>query len=206
MLLLRPSPAIPKPSPEVLGSCYDSARESIHIFDELYRKDLLVHSWTTFHSLVLSTLTMLYCLKAAPDPLTGVDSVMADLSMGLSVLSAIGEHWSGAKRCRDILDDLGRTTIRWMIETRSGQSGTMTSGTDTPTSTNRMQPQMPAVSGMPQEVMGSVGMLDAVNPFDDLLTSGETFTEYFEPSEFVDMDMVMRDLFQDFIPTGSQFT
>ncbi|CZS72158.1 unnamed protein product [Fusarium graminearum] len=86
MLLLRPSPGIPKPSNEALVQCHKSARE--------------IHSWTTFHGLVLSTITLLYCIKVVPDiaRATEIDVLMADLSISLSVLSATGEHWSGAKR------------------------------------------------------------------------------------------------------------
>lgn len=208
MLLLRPSPAIPKPSATALEGCYNSAIESIRIFDELYRKDLLVYTWTAFHSLVLSTLTMLYCIRASPGQNVAIDAVMADLSMGLSVLSATGEHWSGAKRCRDILDDLGRSTIRWMMESQSGQPRTnhnvMSTRTVTPPS--RLPLTIPAHNNVPQEIMGSTnGILDTVSPFDDLLIGGNAYTEYLEPSDFVDMDMIMKDLFQDFIPTGSQF-
>lgn len=202
-LLLRPSPAIPKPTAEALGSCYDSARQSIRIFDELYRKDLLVHSWTTFHSLVLSTLTMLYCLKAAPTLNTGSDAIMADLSAGLSVLSATGEHWSGAKRCRDILDDLGRSTIQKLTETRPWQPRSDVSARSP---SGHLPAPVPIENSVSHGTIGSANtMLDLFNPFDDLLTGRETITENFE-DEFVDMDLIMRDLFQDFIPTGAQFT
>ncbi|RFN44846.1 hypothetical protein FIE12Z_10947 [Fusarium flagelliforme] len=129
MLLLRPSPAIPKPTTEALVQCHKSARESIQLFDQLYKKNLLVHSWTTFHGLVLSTITLLYCIKVVPEIARGteVDVLMADLSISLSVLSATGEHWSGAKRSRDILDELGKSTIRYLRtcanNTRNGGIG-----------------------------------------------------------------------------------
>ncbi|KAH7273089.1 fungal-specific transcription factor domain-containing protein [Fusarium solani] len=94
MLLLRPSPAIPKPSSEALVQCHQSARESIKLFDSLYKKNLLVHSWVTFHALVLSTITLLYCIKVVPEIArdTEIDVLMGDLSISLSVLSATGEH------------------------------------------------------------------------------------------------------------------
>ncbi|EEU39783.1 uncharacterized protein NECHADRAFT_93076 [Fusarium vanettenii 77-13-4] len=94
MLLLRPNPAIPKPSSEGLIQCHQSACESIKLFDSLYKKNLLVHSWVTFHALVLSTITLLYCIKVVPEIArdTEIDVLMGDLSISLSVLSATGEH------------------------------------------------------------------------------------------------------------------
>jgi hypothetical protein len=129
MLLLRPSPAIPKPSVESLKMCYRSASRSIIHYDELYRKDLLVHSWITFHGLILSTITKIYCIRTVPDiaRIIELDELMGDFGASLSILSAIGEHWSGAKRNRDVLHELSHATIRWLKDSRSA-SDTVRSG------------------------------------------------------------------------------
>ncbi|UKZ74750.1 hypothetical protein TrVFT333_002420 [Trichoderma virens FT-333] len=121
MLLLRPSPAIPNPSVNSLKSCYESAVASIRLYNQLYKRDLLVYSWATVHSVFLSTITMLHCIWTVPEVSAQIklEILMADLKAGSNVLSATGEHWSEAKRTRDILDELSGTTIRWIIESRA---------------------------------------------------------------------------------------
>lgn len=205
MLLLRPSPAIPKPSASALDLCHRSACESLRLFDRLYSANLLVHSWVTFHSLVLSTMTMLFCIKASADVArrTDVDDLMGLLSVALSVLSATGEHWSGAKRSRDILDRLGRATIRW-LRGLSSSNGEYRQG-----SFNLQTPIVPGAA-LPLTVDSAVGLTgDGVtgfvqNPFEDLM-GNDSFAGYFEASESVNVDTIVRDLFQDLIPMYPTF-
>ncbi|KAM0224814.1 hypothetical protein ACHAQD_001609 [Fusarium lateritium] len=212
MLLLRPSPAIPKPLNEALVQCHKSARESIQLFDQLYKKDLLVHSWTTFHGLVLSTITLLYCIKVVPEITrsTEVDVLMADLSISLSVLSATGEHWSGAKRSRDILDELGKSTIRFLRENSNRQDGPVSR------STSRANGMGVDPTTLSTEILESSGMTEnhvdtslmdtnetmgfMQNPLDDSLF-GDSFSGYFEQTDSINVDNIVRELFQDFIPT-----
>ncbi|KAJ0161917.1 Positive regulator of purine utilization, partial [Colletotrichum tanaceti] len=127
MLVLRPSPAIPNPSPAALRMCYAAAREVLSLLDQLYRRDLLVHTWNTCHSAVLGLITMLYCIKMVPDiagrETVSPDALQSDFGAGLGVLAAAGEHWSGAKRCRDILDDMVRATVRWIRDLANQPSG-----------------------------------------------------------------------------------
>lgn len=120
-LLLRPSPAIPSPSVRSLRSCYDSAVASIRLYDQLYKQDLLVYTWVTVHSIFLSTITMLHCIWTVPEIAARIqiDSLIADLKAGSNVLSATGEHWSEAKRSRDVLDELSGATVRWILESKS---------------------------------------------------------------------------------------
>lgn len=217
-LLLRPSPAIPKPMTPALVACRESACEAIHIFDELYRKNLLVHSWITFHTLVLSTLTMLYCIKASTEVAqrTRFDVLMGDLSTGLSILSATGEHWSGAKRCRDILDELGRSTIRWMQDPRPASVHTTAkeSGRDTGVDSSGQDraTDLTLDTGVSSPLQEVPSFLDpnsifdpTMGPFDDFLGS-DSLPDFTETGEFGNMDVIMRELFQDFIPMNPQFT
>ncbi|WXC61895.1 hypothetical protein SNK03_007764 [Fusarium graminearum] len=206
MLLLRPSPGIPKPSNEALVQCHKSARESIQLFDQLYKRNLLVHSWTTFHGLVLSTITLLYCIKVVPDiaRATEVDVLMADLSISLSVLSATGEHWSGAKRSRDILDELGKSTIRHLND----QTGVNSRSVSQTINHGPAPAEVLEVSGlglqtapMDTSLMNAESMGFLQNPFDDCMFN-ESFAEYFE-TDSINVDNIVRDLFQDFIPTYS---
>ncbi|GKT99627.1 c6 transcription factor [Fusarium langsethiae] len=209
MLLLRPSPGIPKPSNEALVQCHKSARESIQLFDQLYKKDLLVHNWTTFHGLVLSTITLLYCIKVVPGIArsTEIDVLMADLSISLSVLSATGEHWSGAKRSRDILDELGKSTIRHLND-QNGLSNGMNSRSVSQAINHGPAPaEVLDVSGlalqnppMDTSLMNTDGMGFLQNPFDDCMFN-DSFAGYFEETDSINVDNIVRDLFQDFIPT-----
>jgi hypothetical protein len=125
MLLLRPCPTIPKPTTESLILSHKSATSSLHLYDQLYRDDLLLCNWITVHSLFLSTITMLYCIWAVPEVAaqTRVDVLMADMKAVSNILSATGEHWSEAKRSRDVLDDLSSVTTRWIIASRTASSG-----------------------------------------------------------------------------------
>jgi len=126
-LLLGPSPAIPNPSIASLRSCYDSAIAGIRLYDQLYKQDLLVYSWVTVHSIFLSTITMLHCIWTVPDIAANIqiDNLVADLKAGSNVLSATGEHWSEAKRSRDVLDELSSATVKWVLESKIGNSETI---------------------------------------------------------------------------------
>ncbi|GAW11632.1 hypothetical protein ANO14919_009790 [Xylariales sp. No.14919] len=120
MLLLRPSPNIPRPDQHALRHCYSSAQESIRLYNELYKKNLLVHNWITFHSTVLSTITMFYCILSVPSIATSleVEEFMGNVRASLNVLSAVGEYYLGAKRSRDILDELTGPMSRWLLKKR----------------------------------------------------------------------------------------
>ncbi|TVY29184.1 Positive regulator of purine utilization [Lachnellula hyalina] len=132
MLLHGPSPAIPKPSLESSKACYQSAVAEIRLYSQLYKQDLLVYSWVTVHSIFLSTLTMLHCIwtVSAITVSTQIDDMVAILKAGSNVLSATGEHWSEAKRSRDVLDGLSVPTIRWLLDhkAKSTQNGANTQG------------------------------------------------------------------------------
>jgi hypothetical protein len=118
MLLLRPSPAIPHPSHESLKLCHYSAVAVIRDFDELYRGDFLPYTWPACHSVFLATISMLFCIWNVPSVTrtTKLETLMADLNSAIGILGALGEHWTSAKRSRELLDELSQTTIRWLID------------------------------------------------------------------------------------------
>ncbi|KAI5465333.1 fungal-specific transcription factor domain-containing protein [Mariannaea sp. PMI_226] len=217
MLLLRPSPAIPKPSSEALSQCHRSACETLRLFDYLYSADLLVHSWLTFHSLVLSTITMLFCIKVVPEIArkTDINVLMGYLSGSLSVLSATGEHWSGAKRSRNILEKLGRSTILWLRQLSSNDSRQNAQSAVDTTTHNRTQTPLasnvamastlgadPEASRLSSE--GNAGGF--MQSLGEEFLAHDSFADYFESSEYFDVDALVRDLFQDFIPIYPSFT
>jgi hypothetical protein len=211
MLLLRPSPAIPKPSVESLKMCYDSASRTINHYDELYRKDLLVHSWITFHGLILSTITKIYCIRTVPEIASNIelDELMGDFGASLSILSAIGEQWSGAKRNRDVLHELSRATMRWIKDSRSASdtvqsrqgAGGHQSSTKIPshetvatasTSGGYAANIIPFTlwdSTFPGSV--EVPLVDDIWPFPT--------TDPFGTMDFLNGDIAIRSLFEDFI-------
>lgn len=206
MLLLRPSPAIPKPTPDALIRCYNSARDSIRVLDDLYRHNLLLHSWFTFHGLVLGALTLLYCVKAEPNVAAGlsIDSIMSDLNTALSILSATGEHWSSAKKCRDILDELAKSTVQTLQARRrddSPRAGTRSS--------QRTQ-QMNSSTGRREndaslEFSLTEDLETALPSFYSDFLSGQSLESSFPDAESINVDIMIRDLFQDFIPTTCPF-
>lgn len=220
MLLLRPSPAIPKPSAESIRKCHSSACQSIHLYDELYRKDILVHSWMTFHGLILSTITMIYCIRVVPDIArkTELDVLMNDLGISLSILSATGEHWYGAKRSRDVLDDLARNTISWIKDLAKSRPQSYVN-----TEQLRREDHQDDMGTMSAANILSGQAIQAPN-----LTTGFTtdfvqptwwsptfqdggqmviddmwsapFAEPFETGDSVNVDTIIRRLFEDLIP------
>ncbi|KAG9185942.1 hypothetical protein G6011_02498 [Alternaria panax] len=98
MLLLRPSLVILSPTGAVSTVCYASARQSLRLYEKLYKSDLIVYDWITLYGVVYSTITALYCTRAVREIAQRVsfEDLMEDMSVSLSILSAAGEHWSGA--------------------------------------------------------------------------------------------------------------
>ncbi|KAF9880725.1 hypothetical protein CkaCkLH20_01767 [Colletotrichum karsti] len=229
MLLLRPSPAIPNPSPESLKKCFDAACQSIRLLDQMYKQNLLMHAWNTPHSVVSSIITMLYCIKMVPEIArqTALDSLMSDFGAGLGVLAATGEHWSGAKRCRDVLDDMIRATVRWMKDVTS-QPASMDVQTQRRSSRldpNQTQPINPYDAGLNGANTSRIGFSEGLShpmtmaamtangseaflpqdPFESFLAN-TSFGDQFQMGEASNLDTIMRGLFDDFIPTYPNFT
>ena len=115
MLLLRPSPS------ESLRLCHESSVAAIRLLDELYRRDLLTYVWTAVHSVFLATLTMLYCIWTVPHIArdTKLEVLITDLKSASNVLDATAEHWTEAKRSREVLDELSDATVRWIMDSHA---------------------------------------------------------------------------------------
>ncbi|KAI3319602.1 hypothetical protein HD806DRAFT_538952 [Xylariaceae sp. AK1471] len=206
MLLLRPSPNIPRPDQESLRHCYSSAEESIRLFNELYKKNLLVHNWITFHNIVLSTITMFYCIFSVPSIATTleIEAFNSNVRASLSVLSAVGEHWSGAKRSRDILDELAGPISRWLTKKRCSVEGSgLATGYDSAnqdnftssTGTMHMQP----------DTIDSIFWPPPWSPFDGTF-DGQLLSEHYDFTDCANLDNIVLSLFDDFsttIPSGT---
>ncbi|KAI5244477.1 hypothetical protein E4T43_03741 [Aureobasidium subglaciale] len=132
-LLLRPSPGIPHPDSECLKGCYKSAMAAVRLYHELYVDNLLAFSWTSYHSIMMSTVTVFFCIWTCPAVTqeARIDELVSDLRAASNILSATGEHWPGAKRSRDILDELSHRTISWIMDRRKRSGGDTDSHLDT---------------------------------------------------------------------------
>ncbi|KAI1119287.1 fungal-specific transcription factor domain-containing protein [Nemania sp. NC0429] len=196
MLLLRPSPNIPRPDQQVLRHCYSSAEESIRLLHELYKKNLLVQTWITFHSTVLSTITMFYCILSVPSIATSleVEGFMSNVRASLSVLSAVGEHYSGAKRSRDILDELAGPISRWLLKKGRAEGpelvGPSTGDYMLATGNNIEFPTMQP------DAIGSIIWPPPWSPFDGRL-DGQLLSEAYGLGDCVNLDSIPMSLFDD---------
>ena len=202
MALLRPVPAIPHPNPDALRTCYEAARQSLLVLNDLYKANMLLHSWDVFYSVTLTIITLLYCAKAVPG-LGPTQTLSDDLETGLRVLGAAGEHWTGAKRCRDILEELGRAMVASLRDQPSGSLMSPRAQIPTPNMSQMVQSDdgtlinAETVCGGMMNLSG--GLFDAFGA-DGLL--GDQFG-FGEPTD--DMETIMRNLFDDFIPTNPAF-
>ena len=159
---------------------------------------------------------------------TEIEVLMRDLSISLSIISATGEHWSGAKRSRDILDDLAQSTIRRIKNIHAGVSAgnTNTQRADHASLGNQLSTTM--LGGGSESVATNAGVnasvcnpafLDSLqlpqedttgllypmqDPFEGLLASG-AFGDQLVNGDSSNMDSIVRSLFEDFIPTHSLF-
>lgn len=205
MLLLRPSPAIPNPPTDALRDCHASARTSIQLYTRLYNRDLIIHDWITLHGVVLSLVTILYCTRAVPEiaQRSDLEELMNDMSVGLGVLSANGEHWSGAKRAREILEDLGKSTMLWLkrnyqrgtrnITTVDGQLADRSSVANVEENVRDGQIVMSEDYDLSLPDLAPGIQLD-VGLFPELHQRQDPF------GDTANLDDIMRNLFDDFIP------
>ncbi|KAK7712771.1 hypothetical protein SLS57_007725 [Botryosphaeria dothidea] len=207
MLLLRPSPAIPSPSMESLRQCHHSAISSLRLFDALYKQDLLVHNWITFHSLILSIITMFYCICNVPEIArnTELDVLISDLRISLGILSATGEHWPGAKRSRDLLEEMAASIIRRTMDSsphrsthiRTEEARMQSSAlTATDAVVDPLVPLPLASLDTPSLIPNAPSSLETerIDAFDagDIFNHGEVMNS-------ANLDSLMLDMFEDFI-------
>jgi hypothetical protein len=168
MLLLRPSPRIHNPTEESMTTCHASAVTSTHIWKELYQAERLTYSWTTIHAISLSVTTMLYCIWTVPNIAKGtkVDALISDVRAGSNVLSAAGEHWSEAKKSRNILDELSNATIRWLMDVDAQRTNIQAAATRAHQSTNSVSETNSPYQPLPTPA-DSLAQLQPLHTFSD---------------------------------------
>ena len=216
ILLLRPSPAISRPSTEALVECYGLAWRAIQLYDQLYRQDMLVHDWVALHGIVFSTITALYCIRAVPDLArrTELDELMSHLSLSLSLVSVAGERWAGAKRSRQILDDIGRSTIKWMkalktsVDPNISDTTTLNERTQVPPTPNIGEhtlsmntPSGDIFPGYNHNIGPTPGVPSGLSLEDRFWANPP---QQFDFGDFTNVDNIMHSLFQDFVPPINQ--
>lgn len=128
ILTLRPSPLFPKPSHEAIRHCLESAVICIELYEKLYLSNSLKYSWTGVHSLFLCVMTIFYCVWTPGD--NELSSLRFEIDREMchqkrlmqvpkaasDILSAIGEYWPEARRCRDVLSRMSSATLRRFTE------------------------------------------------------------------------------------------
>jgi hypothetical protein len=113
MLLHLPTPGIPQPRPVSLRHCYESSINAIGLYRELYTRDMLAYDWSTCHAIILHAFCLIYCVTTIPQlrTETSAESLLTNVRAASDILSATGEYWAGAKRSRDMINELASRTI-----------------------------------------------------------------------------------------------
>lgn len=123
MLTLRPSPLFRKPSHESIQQCLESAIICIELCEKLYLKNSLHYSWLGVHSLFLYVMTIFYCVWTPSDNVLSslgfeIDRdtchqkrLMHVLNAASNILTATGEYWLEAKRCKDVINRISSATL-----------------------------------------------------------------------------------------------
>jgi hypothetical protein len=134
MLLFLPTPNIPQPRPESLRSCCESSIDAIKLFRDLYARDMLVYNWSTCHAVILHAFCLIYCVSTVTQlrAETSTETLLTSIRAASDILSATGEYWAGAKRSRDLLNELAS---KWLMH---DLNRTRTSNHDAPLAAQSM--------------------------------------------------------------------
>ncbi|KAH6655687.1 fungal-specific transcription factor domain-containing protein [Truncatella angustata] len=133
LLLCRPTPAIPQPSPEACRRCYQSASEILRLHAEQSKFGELFNSWLTAHLVFVSGITFIHCVMKLPDlgrevvegasSATGQQSFDESVTDCSEVLSCLGKTWSVASDAKERFEKLAALTKSTLI-TALGNSNT----------------------------------------------------------------------------------
>lgn len=112
ILLNRPCPAIPQPSPTALMACYESSIATIRIQSELARFGNMLNSWLTAHAVFVSGITSLYCLWTSPEvrKSTDLDTFSQQADACSKLLAALSKTWSVAYNAQTKFDQMVQLT------------------------------------------------------------------------------------------------
>ena len=157
---------------------------------------------------------MLYCIWVLPGVAkdTRLDILVADLKAGSNVLSATAEHWTEAKRSRDVLDELSSATIRWIMDSQGRPARLDYSLRDLPTQRFSNDQGDASAQSLPYLTPASSTVIaqDFLSPplassMDDYL-SPDLFASLFGGDNTMDSSLnlninsIMQNVFNDFHP------
>lgn len=219
MLLFRPTPRIRAPSKDSLIHCYQSAEAIIRLWKELYNSDRMSYSWTSIYSICLSAIIILYCVWMVRELTnsTEIDSLTQTMVAASNLLSAAGEHWVDARRCRNSLNNLTTATVRWLVKLRSRQQSLARTAADHGAQTD--SDRQPATNSMTvdgilsqqqqqqQPFIGNGGGSDVPTnpefPWVDTYINGEDLANLFRTSNTFaadDLSLTMEGMFSEYQP------
>ncbi|CAG9988020.1 unnamed protein product [Clonostachys byssicola] len=213
MLLFRPTPRLRHPGQASLYQCFTSAEATINLWKNLADSNRISYSWSSVHSICLSAITVLYCIWMVRD--LAVSTEISDLTQtmmtAISLLSASGEYWSDASRCRDSLNNLAAATIKWLVGVRANTMATAQPqdpvARPEPPSYTELGNSMPqcnetAAQILPGNMPDRGLQWDPDFPWIDTYINSEDLTTLFRTSNFEDCDLTstVEGMFSEFPP------
>ena len=217
MLLFRPTPRIRAPGKDSLIHCYQSAEAIIRLWKELYNSDRMSYSWTSIYSICLSAIIILYCVWMVREltASTEVDTLTQTMVAASNLLSAAGEHWVDARRCRNSLNNLTAATVRWLVTLRSNQQSRNRAAADCGAQTDSAR-HVEADTAVhdrtsleeqqqPRQANMDISELPVTPdfPWVDTYINGEDLANLFRtsnPSAAEDLSLTMESMFSEYQP------
>lgn len=114
-LLFRPSPVFRRPTAQCLRLCFDSAIETIRIYNlpKRYKEPPYPYTRLTEHSVFLSGLTMLYCHRHCPEvrQLASNEVLAEDIRSCSNLLADLAQLWPTAQKSKAKFDAVAQSTL-----------------------------------------------------------------------------------------------
>jgi len=106
-MLYRPSPQIPRPSPEAAARCYEAAAFNIDVMKQQLHANVVDFTWILTQTLFMQLNTILWCLSyptiRQKHP---ADEVMIHVTNALESLDHASGRWPGVRSARQLYDNL----------------------------------------------------------------------------------------------------
>lgn len=144
---------------------------------------------------------------------TEIDSLTQTMVSASNLLSAAGEHWVDARRCRNSLNNLTTATVRWLVNLRSSQQSRTRAAADCGAQTDPsghtaadvvVQDRIPAPQQLCPENEGAPETsIDPEFPWVDTYINGEDLANLFRtsnPSTTEDLSLTMESMFSEYQP------
>jgi hypothetical protein len=111
--LFRPSPVFPKPTAFALQQCFNSAIETIRIYNKLKRFGEMPYTWLTAHAVFLAGITMVYAHRNCREVQSSTTSEIfaEDIRSCSSLLADLAQRWKRAQQPRAKFDALAHSAL-----------------------------------------------------------------------------------------------